>query len=113
MTKLDRPGLMLFNRTLYDIWHFLFDLPVETKRNICPFFNPFKDGYKTVDFIPIDENNDDMLQNSITFIENLIYSGTSIEFRRLGSFLVLTAMTKVSRKARNQMPYLYETIAGV
>ena len=113
LTDLDRDRLIVFNRTLYDFWHYRFELPTETKRNICPYFNPFRDGYENVAMISRDGTNDDVLKNSITFIENLVYSGTSIEFRRLGSFQVLTALTVVSRSARRSLPYLYETVAYI
>ena len=113
LTDLNRERLLSFNRTLYDIWHYRFELPTETKRNICPFFNPFRDGYENVALLSRDGTNDDVMKNSLTFIENLIYSGTSIEFRRLGSFQVLTALTTVSRSARRSLPYLYESIVRV
>ncbi len=42
--------------------------------------------------------------------ENAIYSGIDEDYRKLGAFHVLSALTLVSRGAREAMPWLYESV---
>jgi hypothetical protein len=43
-------------------------------------------------------------------MENMIYTGITADFKTLGAFQVLTALTIVSPQARISMPWLYESI---
>ena len=43
-------------------------------------------------------------------MEDMIYTGVDIEFKTLGALHVLTVLTVVSREARINMPWLYESL---
>ena len=43
-------------------------------------------------------------------MENMIYSGLNVEYRKIGALHSLTALTMVSIQARQIMPWLYESI---
>ena len=82
-----------------------------TRKRICPYFNPFYEG---VNNINIRHNNirdlEALKKTCITIMENFIYTGINDEYKQLGAILVLTALTSVSNEAREQMPWLYESL---
>jgi hypothetical protein len=97
-------------RCLFDIWMYRAQLSFEVKRKICPLYDPF-DGifprhiyYNTI-------TNDQIKTGCLIVIENLVYSSTDIEYRKLGALHALTSLTMVNPNARIAMPWLYESIA--
>jgi hypothetical protein len=52
-----------------------------------------------------------MRKRALTIMENIIYTGIDIEYRKLGALHVLSALTLVSIPARNSLPWLYESIS--
>ena len=55
--------------------------------------------------------NEENVQNAcLCAMENMVYTGTSSEFKVLGAFQVLCALTIVSPPARAAMPWLYESM---
>jgi hypothetical protein len=80
-----------------------------TKYNICPFHSPF-DGIFTraVQYTELS-----ILQIQLACLivmENMIYSGIDEDYRRIGCFHALSALTIVSHPARISMPWLYESV---
>ena len=43
-------------------------------------------------------------------LENMVYSGINIEYRKIGTLHALSALTLVSVPARESMPWLYESV---
>jgi hypothetical protein len=87
----------------------------EVKSKICPYFNPFRDGLgETISpngvqyavMIDIDE----LRRTCLTIMENMIYTGVSDDFKRIGAMHVLTCLTHVSTEARTAIPWLYESM---
>lgn len=99
-------------RYIYDIWTYRANLPILTKRRICPYFNPFIDGLENINMrSPENANNLELVKLAcITIMENLIYTGINDDFKQIAALHILTAITHVSEDARNQLPYLYDSI---
>ena len=99
-------------RYIYDIWTYRANLPILTKRRICPYFNPFIDGLENINMrSPENANNLEIVKLAcITIMENLIYTGINDDFKQIAALHILTAITHVSEDARNQLPYLYDSI---
>ena len=80
------------------------------KSKICLLGNPFTEILPRTFFL-----NDSIalgrIQNGcLTIFENLIYTGIDEDHRKLGAFHALSALTVVSRDARQSMPWLYESL---
>ena len=96
-------------RTLYDIWTFRSQMNLETKMKICPFHGPF-DGIFTRTPRVGELNLDEIRLACLIVMENMIYSGVDIEYCKIGCLHALSALTVVSRPARQSMFWLYESV---
>ena len=96
-------------RTLYDIWIIRGQLGYQVKRSICPFHDPF-DGIFPRRFYHETLNTEQIKKACIIVMENLVFSGINLDFRKIGALHALTALTMVSIPARQAMPWLYESI---
>jgi hypothetical protein len=102
---------------LHDIWYYKANMSISVKRLICPYFDPFVEGLENIflvrNFLTNVSNYsiDDMRKRALTIMENIIYTGIDIEYRKLGALHVLSALTLVSIPARNSLPWLYESIS--
>ena len=104
-SNLDRMQYTRYYRILYEIWSYRSQIPAETKNKICPMGSPFINN-------AINSVNDavDIQNTCISAMENMVYTGINEEFKILGAFQVLSALTVVSHPARMAMPWLYESI---
>jgi hypothetical protein len=97
-------------RCLFDIWMYRAQLSYDTKRQISPFHDIFNGIFPR----HIYHNNitsDQIKLGCLIVIENLVYSSTDIEYRKIGALHALTSFTMVNPNARIAMPWLYESIA--
>jgi len=108
-TNLPRHMLVLFIREMYDIWHYRAQLSQQTMRDIVqPHGNPFTG----MSLHLAQSQSDDFLKNTaLRIIDFLVKSGHTTEFRALGAYYVLAALTLVSEEARNALPWLYQSVA--
>jgi hypothetical protein len=108
-TDLPRHMLVLFIREMYDIWHYRAQLSQQTMRDIVhPHGNPFTG----MSLHLAQSQSDDFLKNTaLRIIDFLVKSGHTSEFRALGAYYVLAALTLVSEEARNALPWLYQSVA--
>jgi hypothetical protein len=96
-------------RSLYDIWYYRSNLSREVRNFICPNTSPF-DG-----LLPRVVNITDLtfvqIQTAcLTVLENIVYRGINDDYRIIGAFHALTALTLVSNEARIALPHLYESV---
>ena len=81
---------------------------METKVNICPpSGNPF------IYFNPSNfhNNNFDQIKSAIIKVmEYLVNNGNTQEYKALGAFYVLSALTLVSSNAADSLPWLYQSV---
>ena len=108
-SQLDKTHLYRFFRYLKDIWSYRAQIPVHVKRQICPLWDPF--SIVSASTVHPDELDEEQIESvCLTIMEDMIYTGISTEFKTLGAFHVLSALTIVSRSARDAIPWLYESL---
>jgi len=114
-SELSQGRLHRFIVYIYEFWKWRGHLTHETRRMICPHFNPFRDGLEgRVSLAGISEHVlediDELRRVCLTVMENFIYTGANEDFRKIGAMHVLTILTHVSEDARESIPWLYESI---
>lgn len=113
LNDLNKYELYRLIKYLWEVWTYRANIPSEVKRKICPYFNPFFDG---IDPNILNTNSNvepsfhDVKATCVTIMENIIYTGITDEYKHIGSMHVLTAFTIISQDARDNMPWLYESI---
>lgn len=108
-SELDIRGYIRLYRSLYEIWYIRSGLSNEVRQNITPFCQPF-DGIFNQRVLHSDLSLQQIQTACLIVFENLVYSGINDEYKRLGAFHALSALTTVSRGARTAMPWLYESV---
>jgi len=108
-SQLDRISCLRFFRSLYDIWNYRAQLSFRTRRNICPLGDPFSIITRNQGYSNLTEES--MKSICVSVMEDITLTGIDIDFRTIGAFHVLSALTIVSLPARENMPWLYESIA--
>jgi hypothetical protein len=96
-------GLVNFFRYLYDIWTYRGQLTRQTKNRISSLQDPFY-GMANLQTLDLDE----LRKHCLHVMEHMVYTGVDIEFQRIGTLHVLSALTLVSLPARQAMYWLYE-----
>ena len=114
-SDLSHARLRRFIIFIYEFWRWRGRLSHETKKMICPHFNPFINGLDgRVSLAGVSEHVmediDELRRVCLTVMENFIYTGTNEDFRKIGAMHVLTILTHVSSNARESIPWLYESI---
>ena len=108
-SNLDRNQNVRFYRVLYEIWSYRAQIPNDTKNKICPIVNPFANTAASA--MNINQYDESIIQNAcLCVMENMVYTGINAEFKTLGAFHVLSALTVVSPLARQAMPWLYDSV---
>ena len=105
LSSLNKLNCIHFVNYLSDIY--LSNAPFTVRSQICPFFNPF--FYRVFEYPTNISNDEKHYHRALSIIENIVFSGGNIEFRRLGIIYILTALTMVSLDARDALPWLYES----
>lgn len=110
-SNLDRISYCRFYQYMYYIWFTSGMLTYQIKREICPFFDPFvfQIQHTMNPSLPTTDINDGR-SFCLSIIENLVYGGIDIEYRKIGVLHILSALTMVSTPARNSMDWLYESL---
>ena len=105
--NLERRSYLRYFRILKDIWCYRAQIPINIKIKICPLWDPFI-MLSTNDLT--DLTVEQLKARCLCVMEDMIYTGVDIEFKTLGALHVLTVLTVVSREARINMPWLYESL---
>ncbi len=93
-------------RFLYEIWENR-GLTHQLKSKISPFKWPFDHIYERG---PVELNIEVIKNDILTACELIIFTGSDTDSRKIGAMHVLSALTLVSRDARNAVPWLYESV---
>lgn len=108
-SELDRRNYLRFYRILKDIWTYRAQIPTIVKNKICPLWDPFMlISSNSINIMELEL--EDLRIICITIIEDMIYTGVDIEYKTIGAFHVLSALTVVNMDARASMPWLYESL---
>ena len=109
-STLDISQYIRLYRCILDIWNYRGQLSYSVKSKICLLGNPCSEIIPRT-FFTNDSISYERIQNGcLTIFENLIYTGIDEDHRKLGAFHALSALTVVSRDARQSMPWLYESL---
>lgn len=96
---------IIYWNVLYDIWLYRAGILNETKKKICPFYDPFY--RKKLE----DTNSHDVVIDFCLYaMENMVYMSSEEEYRKLGAMYVLTALTNISTEAKRALPWLADII---
>jgi hypothetical protein len=102
--------LIRFIRELIDIWAYRAQLTMEVKRMICP---PNGDPFSNISLYSLQHyaNITELRKSILKYLDKLINSGINNEYKSLGAYYVLSALTLVNSDAANAMPWLYQSVA--
>jgi hypothetical protein len=97
----------VFFANLYTIWNYRLILNINEKRKIYQFGDPFMSHtiYNTRNM-----SNQQIKEICVSIIENFVHGGIDEEYRKLGVYRVIMALTMVNTNARNTYNWLYESI---
>lgn len=109
MYELSKPQYLRFIRELKDIWNYRLQISITTKKEIYnPSGNPFIGiSYKTL----FNKSIKEIKENILLLTERFVKSGTSDDYKRLGASYILMALTLVSPRAAQGLPWLYQSVA--
>lgn len=105
--NLDRRSYLRYFRILKDIWTYRAQIPTQIKIKICPLWDPFI-MLSTNDLLEL--NTQQLKCRCLSVMEDMVYTGVENEYRTLGAFHVLSVLTVINGNARQNMPWLYESL---
>ena len=109
--SLNKKELLKFIVELNDIWNYRVDIPIETKRKICP---PHGQPFKNLSLLYIqqyiqqEENICKIRIFILEILENLVNCGENNEYKSLGCYYVLGCLTIVNDNAAASLPWLFQ-----
>ena len=107
--SLNRNQLVKFIRELIDIWNYRAQLPIQTKRNICP---PNGDPFRnlSIQYVNTEENLWNIKKVLLDVMEKFVNSGVDKDSKALGAYYVLGALTLVNQEAATSLPWLFQSL---
>lgn len=107
--SLNRNQLIKFIRELIDIWNYRAQIPIQTKRNVCP---PNGDPFRNVSmqYLNTEENLWNVKKVLLEVMEKFVNSGVDKDSKALGAYYVLGALTLVSTEAATSLPWLFQSV---
>ena len=114
-SRLSHPQHIWFIQELYDIWAYRAELSAQVKMQICP---PYGQIFPSVanSILLMHEMRtapfERVREVCISTCERLVRSGLTEDDRYLGASYVLSALTLVSPRAREALPWLYQSVAA-
>lgn len=107
--SLNRLQLIKFIRELIDIWNYRAQLPIQTKRNICP---PNGDPFRnlSIQYVNTEENLWNIKKVLLDVMEKFVNSGVDKDSKALGAYYVLGALTLVNQEAATSLPWLFQSL---
>lgn len=108
-SDLNRQEMMRYFRCIYDIWNYRAQLSFDTKRKICPLFDPFGNTLFSLSQLLI-MTDDQLRMLCLSVMEQMVLTGIDKDHKMIGTFHILTALTVVSSNARSNLPWLFESL---
>jgi hypothetical protein len=108
--SLNRIKLVRFIKELHDIWDYRAQLPLETKKLICP---PYGTPFRNINFAFIvnEQNLDNIRKSILESLEKIVNSGVDKDSRSLGAYYVLASLTLVNEDAAYALPWLFQSVS--
>lgn len=113
-TNLQKNDYIRLYQYLHFIWYNSGILSYNVKKEISPFFDPFINGLRnnTHNYF-YNSTIEDIREYCCTIMENIVFGGIDIEYRKLGVLHILSALTMVSEPARENMPWLFDSLNSI
>lgn len=106
---LDKRKLIVFINELYDIWNYRIEIDNDTKIMICPpNGNPFV--YLNNYYLTNETNINNIRKIILDIMHKLVSSGLNNDYKILGAYYILCALTLVSENAAIHLPWLYNSV---
>ena len=100
-------NLFKFIRELNDIWDYRLNIPLETKREICPPDGNIFSNYFPTPSAFLQTTDIDILRHHIlNVMEKLVNTGINTDAKLLGSYYVLGALSIVNPQILISTPWL-------
>ena len=114
-SRLSREQSLYMYKRIRALWNYRAGLEDDTKRAICPFFDPFTFRLGRYTGVLNSERERtlteiDCRKMCVILMENLIYTGRDDITKNLMTAHILSALTLVSADAKNALPWLYDSI---
>ena len=108
--SLSKPQIVKMLRELIDIWNYRAQLASEVKRLICP---PNGDPFRGISFSAIiqEQNMDNVRKMVLDIVEKLVKNGVDKDYKSLGAYYVLGAITLVNPEAAIALPWLFQSVS--
>jgi hypothetical protein len=114
---LSKDKLLDFIMELFEIWNFRAELSNSTKVKICnPSGNPFYNenmihNQTIIQYLTSMPNIDQVRLGVLEILSKFVKNGLNDEYKKIGAYYVLGALTLVSNDAGNSLPWLYESFS--
>jgi len=102
---------------LFEIWNFRAELNNSTKIKICnPTGNPFYNenllqNQTIINYLSSIPTLENLRLEVIEILSKFVKKGITEEYKKIGAYYVLGALTLVSQDAGNSLPWLYESFS--
>jgi hypothetical protein len=107
--NLSKHAYVRFYNCIYNLWRYSGEIMPSTKESICCLGDPFNYRFITR-FVYSEHTIDQVRELCISLVEELVFTGVNIDFRRLGALHVLSALTSVSLDARENIPWMADSV---
>ena len=106
--SLNRNQIVTFVKELNDIWNYRAQLSNEVKRNICP---PNGDPFRnlSIHYLHTEAQLFNVKKLVLEIMEKFVNSGINNEFKSLGAYYILGALTLVNNEAATSLPWLFQS----
>jgi hypothetical protein len=106
---LNRQQIVRFIREMADIWFYRAQITDQIRRNICP---PMGILFRNINLNYISNLSYLQVQKlALNIMEQLVNNGITRDFKVMGSYYVLSALTLVHNEAAESLPWLYQSVA--
>jgi hypothetical protein len=115
--NLTRDNLHDLIMILFEIWNFRAELSNSTKIKICnPTGNPFYNenllqNQTIINYLSSIPTLENVRLEVIEILSKFVKKGITEEYKKIGAYYVLGALTLVSQDAGNSLPWLYESFS--
>lgn len=115
--NLSKYELLILVQELLKIWNYRAELNVAKKKLICnpggnPFYNEnIMNNQTIIDYLERIPNIDNVRLEILDILNKFVKKGVNDEYKKIGTYYVLGALTLVSSDAENSLPWLYESFS--
>lgn len=107
-TELSKYGFARLYENLFIWWNVVEHIPENVNRQICGIHNVFREIHLIHRYGSV--SIEKYRELALECMEAMVFTGVNDEYRKLGALYVLTILTTVSMEARNQLPWLFESL---